>query len=321
MLVYSVKISNKYTTHLLQLMSNQQAQILIHIGYPKTASSWLQSTIFAKESTGFCVPWKNIVREGMSKGLSRDAVTQFVETNNFDLEATQQVFYPYLETASKKDLIPVISNEFLSGGFAVYPKNYYQGLEKDIVKRLYQTFPQANILMVIREQKSIIISAYKEYIKRGGKLKFKRFLSEIIRPENLKFDELITEYQTTFGQDKILVLPFEMLKGNQEKFCQSIFSFVGLPYKDCTSTVEKNIGFTGSQVSAQRLVNFFFPSQGNFGYKLSSLAYKITPKNISDNLEQELKQVTREYVGNKFTESNQKTSEIIGINLREFKYT
>jgi len=32
-------------------------QLLIHIGYPKAASTWLQYEIFSQEQAGFMSPW------------------------------------------------------------------------------------------------------------------------------------------------------------------------------------------------------------------------------------------------------------------------
>jgi len=51
--------------------------LLIHIGYPKTASSWLQADIFANHSTGFCVPWVN------QQGLCHAASDLFINIKTF----------------------------------------------------------------------------------------------------------------------------------------------------------------------------------------------------------------------------------------------
>lgn len=32
-------------------------QLLVHIGYPKTASTWLQPTVFNEAKAGFISPW------------------------------------------------------------------------------------------------------------------------------------------------------------------------------------------------------------------------------------------------------------------------
>ncbi|MGB5896745.1 MAG: hypothetical protein WBG66_00975, partial [Geitlerinemataceae cyanobacterium] len=79
-------------------------QPLIHVGYPKAASTWLQQTLFSDEKAGFYAPW------GFPSG---DAIEQFVLTNSFRFnpKSARQFFAPGLQEAAEKDLIPVLSQE------------------------------------------------------------------------------------------------------------------------------------------------------------------------------------------------------------------
>ena len=126
--------------------------ILIHIGYPKTASSWLQETLFKDENYGFYA-----LHDGDSKTV-RDVkrmALPFYETMPFDFDAEAVRTYIDRNCPLEEERCAVISNERLSGGA------FFGGYDSvDIAKRLYSVFPNARIFMMIREQFDIIISQY-----------------------------------------------------------------------------------------------------------------------------------------------------------------
>ena len=39
--------------------------VLIHIGHPKTGSTWLREAIFYDPASGFLAPWKLEIKEGL----------------------------------------------------------------------------------------------------------------------------------------------------------------------------------------------------------------------------------------------------------------
>ena len=79
---------------------------LIHIGYHKTASSWLQKVLFKNPLAGFCSPW----RPG-------EYFAQFILANPFVFCASRAraAFEPGFREAREQGLVPVITNEALSG--------------------------------------------------------------------------------------------------------------------------------------------------------------------------------------------------------------
>lgn len=89
-------------------------QLLIHIGYPKTASGWLQNGLIKDETLGFLAPWGS---------PSAEAIEQFVIPNTFrfSAESVRRVFEPGLEEAARRKLVPVLSHEHLgSCGLIIY---------------------------------------------------------------------------------------------------------------------------------------------------------------------------------------------------------
>ena len=102
-----------------------------------------------------------------------DAIALLIYPNALDFspQICKKYFYPKLLEATTGGLIPVLSYERLSG-------NPHSGGydSKEIANRLVQVFPDAKILIVIREQKDIILSTYKQYIIEGGACTVKRYL-------------------------------------------------------------------------------------------------------------------------------------------------
>ena len=137
---------------------------LIHIGFPKAASTWLQRGLFSDEKAGLIAPW------GVQAG---EAVEQFALPNpfRFSAESARKVFELGLEEAARRSLVPVLSHEMLTGD---QMKGFYWG--KEVADRIHVIFPDAKILIFIREQKSMIWSSYQQYLKEGGVLTLQRYI-------------------------------------------------------------------------------------------------------------------------------------------------
>lgn len=302
-------------------------KLLIHIGYPKTASTWLQRTVFNDSKLGFISPW------GATSGL---AVDQFITINSFRFspESTFKVFEPGLEEATKQNLIPVISQEMLSCDQVA---GRYWG--KEVADRLYSVFPTAQILILIREQKSMVLSSYGQYIRNGGVHSLQRFIgieklppgfSPICRLDYLEYDLLISYYQKLFGKDKVLVLPFEELKTNPDNIIKSILNFVGLDFEVKNLQPSTNVNYQAQTIALMRKLNNFLPPP-DFSSKDHPFIWKITwktlhafdqllPSTFHQKEQLRLKKEIADFIGQRFNASNQRTSELIGIDLAKFGY-
>ncbi|MBF2072760.1 MAG: sulfotransferase [Synechococcales cyanobacterium C42_A2020_086] len=304
--------------------------LLIHIGYPKTASTWLQQTIFNNIEAGFLSPW------GTTSGL---AVDQFITTNSFRFspKQTYAVFEPGLMAAAQQSLIPVLSQEMLSCDQVA---GRYWG--KEVADRLYAVFPDAHILILIREQKSMIYSSYGQYIKNGGMRSIQQFVcaevmpvgfSPICRLDCLEYDLLISYYQELFGQEHVLVLPFEWLKNSPQTFVNRILNFVGIRKRIDLVTAARNVSYKAFTLSLLRKMNLFLPPphlnllssepepwSWKLAWKILSAADRWLPERVHRVEEERLKHYIADYVGSKFASSNQRTSQLIGMDLAKFGY-
>jgi len=197
--------------------------MLIHIGYHKTATTWLQRQLFIPEF-GFHPVWDHYGVEAHITG-----------PHELDFDSTQT--RNALELQSKKcpdHLSPCISSEILSG----LP---YNGARESaaFARRLHAIDPQAKILITIREQKRLLVSLYMQYVRRGGTTKPHDFFSP--PPElgysrfdyqHLCFDRLVGYYQQLFGAGQVLVLPQELLVRQPQAFVDEIYDFAGVPHAD-----------------------------------------------------------------------------------------
>jgi hypothetical protein len=81
---------------------------LIHIGYHKSGTTWLQQEVFCQRSLGFCAPW------GRQSHL---AIDRFVIVNPFQFNAgeARRQFMAGLRQAADDNLVPVITSADLCG--------------------------------------------------------------------------------------------------------------------------------------------------------------------------------------------------------------
>ncbi|HIK30404.1 MAG TPA: sulfotransferase domain-containing protein [Oscillatoriales cyanobacterium M59_W2019_021] len=301
--------------------------MLIHVGYPKAASTWLQNIVFSDEKAGFFAPW------GLPSG---EATEQFVIANAFKFSAEQarQAFASGVEEAQRQNLVPVISQETLIGSQI---RGCYWG--KEVADRMAATFQNAKILIVIREQKATILSSYREHIKMGETTTFDRFIGAYDRKpgfgppcqlDYLEYDRTIAYYHTLFGAENVLVLPFELLKHNRQDFAEKIFHFVGLTAQPNYPQSAANIGCKGATLELRRKLNFFCqggdfsgnkpPITWRLAQKISAASDRLIPQERHDRAESQFKQFIAKNVGDRFRESNQNTSRAIGIDLQTWGY-
>ncbi|MBK8816005.1 MAG: hypothetical protein IPN42_11150 [Methylococcaceae bacterium] len=203
-----------------QTKYSDKVPLLIHAGFPKTASTWLQTNVFSNKSLGFSSPW------GIRCGL---AIDEFAVANPFDFNREDAIAAFAQHFPDTNEDVCVISEETLLGDPA---KGRYWG--KIVADRLYETFPQAKVFICIREQRSYILSAYKEYVRNGGVYSLERYLGVnvdrvgfggIFQKSFLEYDKVVSYYQKLFGMENVLVLPFEMIESNPNLFIENLLGF------------------------------------------------------------------------------------------------
>jgi len=171
---------------------------IIHVGFHKSASTYLQN-IFLNIDIKYIY-------------LDRDLL-DCIEHDDFN----QRNFFRGLEKYSfpGKDNIhtTILSNEALSG----HPHGYDSIDPYRTAHRLKQSFPEASILIIVRNQIDYMLSlyAFRVAVKGEEYRSISRFLKEDGEKGlflKLEYDRLVQHYMQLFGHDRVLVLPMEMLK-------------------------------------------------------------------------------------------------------------
>lgn len=201
----------------------QIEKLLLHVGYPKAGSTWLQRVIFDSGQYGF-VPW---AEDGSEQ---RARILWDADRLDYDAAELRARYLAKLRRDLPCDRWLALSSEAfvgnpMSGGF-----NALWNAEA-----LAQMFPQARVLMVVREQRSMALSCYAQYVKEGGLLSLERFLvgqkTRKMPTFDLRFFEyhkLAAAYRRLFGENRVLVLPFELLRESPMEYVRRLRSFCGL---------------------------------------------------------------------------------------------
>ena len=306
---------------------------LVHIGYQKAGSTWLQRYLFPNAALGF----------------SGDAVSESTIKNriiaphdlDFDAEETRVRLMPSIQKRIGNGLVPVLSAERLCGDL------HHRRIDSARnAQRLAGLFPEANILIVVREQKATILATYKQYVSAGGLLSLERYLGggdgmmqwpfEI---EQFEYHRLIEHYVRLFGEPRVLALPLELFRDDGRAFVRRITRFAGavadetaldtLPY-----TLRVNQGNEASFVLAKRrLLNPLmrdrlapwgrFDRRSRVGRKLRKSLRRggeMLPASWNQWLDERMRKTIEQATRGRYEQSNARTAELIGLDLAEYGY-
>jgi hypothetical protein len=197
---------------------------LIHLGLHRTGSTWFQRHVLDG-------------RDGRPPGTLPDraettARIVLPRELDFDAVATRRWIQEGIARAANQGSPVVISNERFSGN----PAAGWCDAERT-VHRLADLVPEARILLVVREQHSLVRSIWLQQIRIGGISGIEDFLRPLDRgdhrlpafdPRFLEFDRFVDLLDRTFGEADVLVLPFEGLRDDPARHLERIEAFSGI---------------------------------------------------------------------------------------------
>jgi len=160
---------------------------VIHIGYPKTGTTWFSESYYSKI--------KNI---------------NFLPPELFLTQITEPCFKA---PKSDNNMRLVILHPELTG---VRRFIWDKGIQRNIIANsLKKHFPDATIIIFLRNQLDFLTSAYIYYVRKGGTYTPVTILDMIIKGElnftldYLKYNETIELYESIFGKNNVHVYLFE----------------------------------------------------------------------------------------------------------------
>jgi len=221
--------------------------VVIHVGFHKTGTTWLQQELFPKVRNARLVPRPVIRRELL-----------LPYPFGFDPQAARR------GVLGDADGRVVLSEEELSGN--LHTGGLHGSMSKEIAERLARAFPDAHVVIFVRSQKEMIASAYKQYVEGGGTGSIHRFLRPSRAPHKtpnfsldfLAYDGLVGHYESLFGREAVHVHACEALRSERAAFVARFAASLGLDVDaQALSFAPRNVGYRRRTLRLMRLLNHF----------------------------------------------------------------
>jgi len=194
----------------------QAGEHIVHVGYHKTASTWLQVSVF---------PHLADVRYG-DPLLAHFIVNLATAADPTFFAAGFRSVLRQIDQISGGPLL--LSNEGLSGSLWDDDETGLRNAE-----RLHGLLPAARILMAVRRQDEMLRSIHGQYVNEGGTRPLRAFVEGRGVPgsrfslRHLEYDRLVGRYVDLFGRDRVWVVPYEYLRACPERFLDRLCQMLG----------------------------------------------------------------------------------------------
>lgn len=309
-------------------------QPLIHVGYPKSLSSWMQKLLFVPEN-GFCkvidpLAAQLFIIDPPPFGYSHDKSCDYMQ---------QQLATLLPDEASRAGVVPVITSEALAGH--TYCGGYNAKANAD---RVFSLCPQGKVLVIVREQRALMRSLYKTFITWGMPHSIDRLLNPVdanLSPQFnfdfLRFDGLVAYYQQLYGQASVKVLPYEMFVRDPSAFLHQLLDFAEVENAEAVIARlplkrRMNKNQTLLNLSIQRWMNLLFLS-GPFNYlglfpsteerlkkRIKRSKQNPFPAFMDNCLEARFADKVERAFAGQFEASNRRLAELTGLDLSQYGY-
>lgn len=184
-------------------------------------------------------------------GLHRTGTT-FLQKEVFEKLPINYIFDDAIHRIEIKPGINLISNEGLSLSMPHSKTNRLQVLD-----HLNKLFPNARIIIGLREKKSWLKSCYSRYMLSGGILEFDVYKYQC-KSNVIDFDSYLKEVQKRFSN--IYIYHFEDLKKKHRHTIKGICDYIGVDAPDY-KMVTRNASLTDRQLRTLSWLNYFFPGK------------------------------------------------------------
>lgn len=178
-------------------------------------------------------------------GLHRTGTT-FLQKEIFEKLKINYIFDDAIHRIKMKDGINLISNEGLSLSM---PHSLTHRLQ--ILDHLQKLFPNARILIGLRERETWLRSCYYRYILSRGTLTYQEYLEKYAN-NILDFDSYLKEIQKRFGE--IYIYHFEDLKRKPDYTIKKICDFIDVEIPRYKLT-KRNASLKMNQLNVLRQLN------------------------------------------------------------------
>jgi sulfotransferase family protein len=182
---------------------------LIHIGYPKTGSTYLRQWFEAHPDIAYAelgIAGFSRINELAAEAVEGHAPEKWRVTSCVDF--TQPV--PQQDDASP----------------SAQPASAEQ--PSHICATLASLFPNASILIVTRGFRSMILSGYSQYVRTGGAGELEELIANLSEGPLWDYAFPVELYKSHFGAENVVALPYELLRDDPATFLEVLAQRLGI---------------------------------------------------------------------------------------------
>ncbi len=301
---------------------------LIHIGFPKTASTSIQHVFNNHPAV------THIGKPRARKDAKVDEVLKYLlaaDTRRFDEELPR--LRDFLASVPRPDTALVLSEEAISvASFSMRPAIWGITFSIDhetIATRLARLFKDPVVTFVIREQVSVLESFYLQHVRKGVESEeIERWISNMWDARRVysllnhfDYDEVHQAYATVLGRDSVRVYVYEEVRANFRGFIERLFRDHGLPDEthagDLAEHTHKN------QRSAEGVSSLLLERK----YPVLRAGKRFVPRFIKDALKARMSQerprmtpAWKQELRDHFAPGNSRLAERLGLRLADHGY-
>lgn len=212
---------------------------ILHIGYPKTATTWFQSRFYPRLRDFRYIPQQTVhlaLRNGQGPVFSAERARRMIA------EVTDGEYVALCKEG--------LSGDPKSGG-------NWGALDPDTVaERLWVVFGDSGeVVVLVRNQLSALVATYGQYLKRGGSHPPRRYMlpPELVTDsgdaqgkldlQHFDYDRLIARYEALFGAGRVHVFAYEQLLEDPQAFLRAFAQRLALGPVPEISLRRRNAGY------------------------------------------------------------------------------
>ena len=316
----------------------------LQIGFQKCGTTSLEKNVYPHN------PHIECIQETTNLNLERVLLQKFILSDGLEYNrpAFEEEFKNVSESVFTKGTAEIRGIMFEPFTF-VYQRRFDR---KNVIDRIYESFPDVKIIMPVRNQETWILSHYSQYLKRGGLLGLYDFVESffhnpMLDSHYIDWFPLISYLYDIFDSKNILVYPYEELKDNPQELANKIFAFLGAPSVEIDDSIV-NPSLSKQTLFLRRFLNHLFrfgtgTSSYNFsrdlneaepsrlsrlywllisrGYKgyTNRLCYKIV-RCLKFNGRFKLDSEHRRKIAERYSSNNKKLAELLDVDLSSYGY-
>lgn len=236
--------------------------IVLHIGLPRTATTFLQQDVFRK------IEGINFIDGSQLKEKNLDPIFKtIIKSKN----KKANLLYKYLDP--RNDKVNLVSCEGFYGDYFNKEFNPTQNMTN-----LHDCFPTARIIFCKRDYESFIKSFYNLYIRLGGTKNYEDFLEHHIDKKNFQYKDFIQHLYNLFGKNNVLIYDFKDFTKDSENVIKKICDFIGVNVPKYDSK-KRMVSLSRRQLKLVQCFNHLFRTRFN-RHGIIPWKFNITPPRL-----------------------------------------